>query len=322
MTRAPTGAALAAALADIKLHHSVFALPFAVLAAFLATPKPVAWPVFGGQLALVVVCMVAARTFAMLVNRLADASIDARNPRTARRAIPAGRMSRRQAAAFAGVAAAGLVAGAAGFLLFFGNAWPIALSPLVLAILAFYSFTKRFTSAAHVFLGLALGVSPPAAAIAVNPPLLWNDFGLAAHTLAGFVPVPMPVGLSWTLWLLAAFVLLWVAGFDIAYALQDLDFDRAEGLRSIPAALGARGALAASRSMHLTAFLCLLLAFRAAPPFGPVFGVAVAGVAVLLILEHAVLARRGTAGLPLAFFTLNGVVSVLLGVAGIVDVLA
>lgn len=293
---------LRAVARDIKLAHSVFALPFAVLGAFLAAPRGgtggILWARFAGLLALVVVCMVLARTWAMLVNRIADARFDADNPRTAGRALPSGRLSAARARAIAGASAVLFMLAAALFGVIDANWWPALLSGPVLAWIAFYSFTKRFTAWCHLFLGGALAASPIAAVIAVDP-------GLLAR--------------SGTPWWLAGMVLLWVAGFDVIYALQDLEFDRARGLSSIPARLGWRGAAWVSRALHAGALAALVMAWRTEPRFGVVFGVAVALVGVLLVSEHAVLARRGKAGLDMAFFTLNGVVSVLLGLAGVAD---
>lgn len=303
-TPAPLAARVGLALRDIKLAHSVFALPFAVLAAFLTAPRdgkegPLLWDRFAGMLALVVVCMFFARTWAMLVNRVADARIDAANPRTARRAFAAGSLNARDGALLLTASAAGLLIACAGFGLFFANWWPLWLGVPVLLWIGFYSFTKRFTFLCHIFLGGALAASPLAAAIGVG--------GINALTPA----------LGW----LAAMVLLWVAGFDVIYALQDLDYDRSVNLNSVPARFGWRGAAWISRAMHLGALACLSMAWRTEPRFGTVFAVALALVAAVLAFEHTVLARRGKAGIPMAFFTLNGIVSCTLGLLGVVDVL-
>ncbi len=295
------------ALRDIKLAHSVFALPFAVLGAFLAAPRigdsGIHWSRFGGMLALVVACMFFARTWAMLVNRVADARIDAANPRTARRAFAAGSLNARDGLLMLAAGAAGFLVCCAGFGLFFGNWWPLTLGVPVLVWIGFYSFTKRFTFLCHVFLGGALAASPPAAAIAVG--------GMETLTGPGAA----------TLWWLAGMVLLWVAGFDVIYALQDLDHDRAAGLHSVPARFGWRGAARISRAMHAGALGCLAMAWRSSEVFGPVFGTAVAVVGGVLVWEHLILARRGKAGIPMAFFTLNGLVSLVLGATGMVDLL-
>lgn len=293
------------AMADIKLAHSVFALPFAVLAAFLARPADPArpgatWDSFALQLGLIVVCMVLARTWAMLVNRLADRGIDAANPRTARRVVASGRLGARDAWVIA-LGCAGLFVGVCGlFWLMQGNGWPLALSVPVLAWIAFYSFTKRFTLLCHVFLGGALAASPVAAAIAVNPGAL---------------------GTVMAIWFLAGMVVCWVAGFDVIYALQDTEFDRSVGLHSVPSKLGPERAIWVSRALHAAAFALLVLAGRSDARFGPVFWGAIALVGLLLVVEHAILAKRGKAGLEMAFFTINGIVSCVLGAAGVADVL-
>lgn len=370
------------ALSDIKIAHSVFALPFAILAAFLvaprslapaaqrevdalrtagtpveetsawvtysvpdsnptdnafqmaAIPKHIDWPRFLGQLALVVLCMVLARTWAMLVNRLADHRFDAGNPRTARRVFASGRLDTRSGWLIALGCAALFQLAAAGFWIFFNNSWPTYLAIPVLGWIALYSFTKRFTWLCHLFLGGALAASPIAAVIAVNPSEL-ADFkwvsDLPLRDLVGRLSmsfydatpdwrIPSIYGSGATVSLLAAFVLCWVAGFDVAYALQDIDFDRTTGLHSIPAKLGHHGALWVSRALHTLAFLFLLLAWIAGP-FALLMFIAVVLVAHLLVFEHIVLARRGVAGLPLAFFTLNGIVSLLLGAVGCIEVI-
>ena len=290
---------------DIKLAHSVFALPFAILGAFLAWSK--SYPDTRGfilQLALIIPCMVFARTWAMLFNRIADRRFDAENPRTQRRALAASRLAPAQAWAAALASAALFVGSASLFGVFFQNWWPAILSVPVLAWIAFYSLTKRFTALCHIFLGGALAASPIAAAIAVNP-----------STVLFSWPPSQP-----SIYLLAGMVLCWVAGFDVIYALQDIDFDRARGLSSIPARLGWRGAAWVSRLLHALAVLFLVGAWLGHGHLGTLFGVGVGLVIALLIAEHIILARRGKAGLDMAFFTLNGVVSVVLGLAGCIDV--
>lgn len=310
----PQPTPLTAALSDIKLAHSVFALPFAVLAAFLAAapfPNPSR---FAAQLALVVVCMVLARTWAMLLNRLADRKIDADNPRTARRALAAGRLTPRAGWAIAAACAALFLLTCSAFHILLHNPWPIALAPLVLAWLALYAYTKRFTFLCHFFLGSALAISPIAAVIAIDPTHL--TMTPSALTLTGYLTPT-----AHAVFYLCAFVLLWVAGFDITYALQDLDFDRDAGLHSVPARFGWRRALWIARILHAVAFLALIAAIRTAPQLGVITAAAATLVAALLIYEHIVLARRGAAGIPMAFFTINGVVSLILGTAGITDTL-
>ncbi len=299
-------AKLRLAMGDIKLAHSVFALPFAILGGFLVAPYKgdapfpgLDWRALGGMLGLVVLCMVAARTWAMLFNRLADARLDADNPRTARRAFAAGRLSRAEGIAMLAGSAAVFLLACSMFGFVYHNWWPILLGAPVLVWVAFYSLTKRFTWLCHVFLGGALAASPIAAAIAVGPSRL-------ADTPEVF-------------WI-AAMVVCWVAGFDIIYALQDLDHDRSAGLRSMPARFGWRWAVWISRLLHLTALGCLVAALMVSSQLGLLFSIAVAIVAGLLLDEHAVLAARGREGIPMAFFTLNGVVSIALGLAGCLDI--
>lgn len=294
----PSRAPIILALSDIKLHHSVFALPFAVLGAVLALPADPDWRRFAGQLTLIVVCMFFARTWAMLVNRIADRRIDADNPRTQRRALASGALSLRAASTTALASSAAFAIACAGFLIFFDNPWPLILAVPTLLWIAFYSYTKRFTALCHVFLGGALAASPLAAAIAIDPA------SLSAHP---------------SIWFLAGMVLCWVAGFDVLYALQDLDFDRESKLHSIPAALGANGAAWASRALHVIAIAFLITAAMTDNRLSAPFYAAIALVALLLIAEHAILIKRGLAGLPMAFFTINGVVSLILGAVGALD---
>ncbi|MCW5775811.1 MAG: putative 4-hydroxybenzoate polyprenyltransferase [Phycisphaeraceae bacterium] len=295
----PLAATTRVIAADIKLAHSVFALPFAVLAVFIARDHADPAGIVVLKLSLVVLCMIAARTWAMLVNRIADRRIDSLNERTRARALPSGRLSPRAASTAASMAAVAFLAFTSLFLVF-GNPWPALLALPVLAWIAFYSFTKRFTAASHLFLGGALAASPIAAAIAVNPASL-------GHTPA--------------LWWFAGMVLVWVAGFDVIYALQDEAFDRERGLHSIPAALGRRRAVWVARVLHALAFFCLIAAGLVEPRLGLMYAVAVALVGALLIVEHIVLHRRGLAGLNVAFFTLNGIISIVLAAAAIADLL-
>jgi 4-hydroxybenzoate polyprenyltransferase len=295
---------------DIKLAHSIFALPFALLAFFLAKPAGMGARRLGATLGLVVVCMVSARTWAMLVNRLADARIDAANPRTSRRALASGAVDRGTGILAAVVSAGVFVLACGGFWLVAQNPWPCFLSAPVLAWIALYSFTKRFTALCHLVLGTALAASPLAAAIAVDPGSLSR---------------------APSLWWTAGFVMLWVAGFDVIYAFQDKPVDESSGLNSIPAKLGIARAAWVSRFMHAGAVALLVVCWRAEPRLGWLFGVAVALVAGLLVWEHVIVAglvrtyRQHPAqpppGLNMAFFTLNGVVSCVVGGVGIFDVL-
>ena len=259
----------------IRFPHSVFALPFALAAAALAANQS---GITVRQLVWIVVAMVAARSAAMGFNRLVDHSIDARNPRTAGRELPRGVLSRREVLAFVALSSVVFVV-AAGML----NTLCLALSPVALAIVFGYSYTKRVTSASHLVLGLALGVAPVGAWLAVRGRL---------------EAAPLVLGLA---------VMLWVAGFDTLYACQDADFDRREGLHSLPARLGVARALLLARGMHALAVLLLSWVFWLAP-LHPLYLVGVGGVAALLTWEHS-LVRAQDLSRVMHAFNLNGWVS-------------
>ncbi|MFM1936454.1 MAG: hypothetical protein RI990_1413 [Planctomycetota bacterium] len=299
-----TAAGLSAAreiAADIKLSHSVFALPFALLGAFMALPEgPMAWDRLAVTGALVVACMVTARTAAMVANRLLDRAIDARNPRTAQRALPAGRVSPgAMRMAYVGSALA-FVACTAGFGVLQGNWWPLALVLPVLAWISAYGLVKRFSMLCHVWLGAGLAISPLAAALAVRP---------------GALGSPAP-------WFLSAMVLLWVAGFDVLYAMQDTEVDVRDGLHSMPSRLGPARAAWVSRAMHAGCIAMLAFTWRAEPVFGPAFGAASILAAAVIVGEHVLLATGGAGGFAKHFTLLNGIVSVVLGATGIASVVA
>jgi 4-hydroxybenzoate polyprenyltransferase len=282
---------------DIKLSHSIFALPFALLAMFLAAGSMTRLPTWIEAL-LILWCMFTARTFAMATNRWADRKLDAANPRTAGRAIPSGQLSPWFVFLMMILCAIGFVAGCAGFIPNL-NPWPLVLSPLVLFWLAFYSFAKRFTWLCHVILGIALAISPLAAAIAIEPAYLKE------------APV----------YLLVLMVATWVAGFDIIYALQDVEVDRQSGLYSMPSRLGERKALWISRGLHVVSLIALVSLWNLERQLGLLFFIGVVIVAGLLILEHALVWGSKTGRINMAFFTVNGVISLLLGLLGIIDVL-
>ena len=260
----------------IKWEHSIFALPFALCGAFLAAGGMPSWR----QLGWIIVAMVAARSAAMAFNRLADATIDAANPRTQARALPAGALSKKFVLVFVVSSCAVFVCAAWQL-----NRLALLLSPVALAVVLFYSYTKRFTRWSHLVLGLSLGIAPAAAWIAVrgslNPSIL----------------------------LLTAAVIFWVAGFDILYACQDYDFDRHAGLHSIPRHWGISPALWVARCFHL-AMLLLLAASLSAFHLGKVSAIGVAAVAALLIYEHSLVSSKDLSKLNAAFFTMNGVISV------------
>jgi 4-hydroxybenzoate polyprenyltransferase len=260
----------------IKFSHSVFALPFALTSMALAAADGVRWT----QVGWILVAMVGARSAAMGFNRLADHALDARNPRTAGRELPRGILSRTEVWAFVIVSAAALVL-AAGML----NRLCLWLSPVALAIVFVYSYTKRFTSLSHLVLGLALAVAPVGAWLAVR---------------GSFDAVPILLGLA---------VLFWVAGFDTIYACQDVDFDRQEGLRSLPAWLGVRSALRVARVFHAFA-VALLLSLYWIAALHPLYLAGVAGVAALIVYEHSLVRHDDLSRVDMAFFTLNGWISI------------
>jgi 4-hydroxybenzoate polyprenyltransferase len=276
----------------IKFEHSVFALPFALTGAMLAFRQDgFAGGQIGRRLLWIVVAMVGARSAAMSFNRLVDADVDARNPRTAMRHLPTGRLSRAFAWGFV-TASSALFIFAAGQL----NRLCLRLAPLALAIVFFYSFTKRFTSFSHLVLGFSLGIAPAAAWIAVrgslDPRILW----------------------------LTAAVTFWTGGFDVIYACQDYDFDCAEGLSSVPRSLGISGALYVARALHALMVLSLL-ALVAALHLGALALAGVAVVTALLIYEHSLVKAHDLSRVNAAFFTMNGYVSVLFFVFWAADIL-
>lgn len=280
----------------VKFSHSVFALPFALIAAILAGRdlKGRDCP-YAGQLGLIVLCMVAARSAAMTFNRIVDAQIDARNPRTAGRPLPAGRLSFPAAWAMFALSVLTFGAGCLGFHFFFDNIWPILLSGPVLIYLCSYSFTKRFTRWSHFFLGTAIAVSPVATWIAINPATV----GLAALALMGAVA-------------------FWIGGFDIIYACQDIEIDRREGLHSLPARLGPARALWIARASHVAAVVGLVFLGKAAG-LGLIYAVGVVLAAGLLLVENVLVRPGDYRNVNLAFFTFNGAVSFALVAAVAVD---
>jgi len=260
----------------IKWEHSIFALPFALCGAMLAAGG---WPAWR-QLVWIIVAMISARSAAMAFNRLADASIDAANPRTATRALPGGQLTPAFVSTFV-LAACGIFVFAASQL----NRLTLILSPVALAVILFYSYTKRFTRWSHLFLGFALGIAPAAAWIAVRG------------------------SLDPRILLLTAAVTFWVGGFDVIYSCQDHDYDRIHGLHSLPRYVGIRKALVIARVFHIV-MLGLLIALVVAFGLGKLAMAGVVAVAVLLLYEHALLRHDDLSKLNAAFFSMNGVISV------------
>ena len=271
----------------IKWEHSIFALPFALCGAMLAAggfPSP-------HQLLWIIVAMVAARSAAMAFNRWADAAIDAANPRTSSRALPAGNLSAAFVVTFVVVSSAIFILAASRL-----NRLTLLLSPVALAVLLLYSYTKRVTRWSHLVLGFALGIAPAAAWIAVRG------------------------ALDPRILLLTAAVTFWVGGFDVLYACQDFDFDCQAGLHSVPRYFGIPAALWVARAFHLIMVL-LLVALLISFGLGMWAGLGVLAVIVLLIYEHSLVRADDLSKLNAAFFTMNGVISVLFFVFVAADVL-
>jgi 4-hydroxybenzoate polyprenyltransferase len=265
----------------IKFEHSVFALPFALTGALLAARAKVhGWPTLR-QILWIVVAMVAARSAAMTLNRIVDLRYDKENPRTKMRALATGELSLSFAWIFTTVAVA----------VFFFAAWQLnllalKLAPVAMAVLFFYSYTKRFTNWSHLFLGFALGISPAAAWIAITG------------------------GLDWHMLILCGAVTLWVGGFDVLYACQDVEFDKSAGLHSIPKRFGIARALQIARVMHVGVVVLLSwLAFGFGLPWPAWAGIAV--VAALLAYEHSLVKADDLSKLNAAFFAVNGYISML-----------
>jgi 4-hydroxybenzoate polyprenyltransferase len=284
------GHRLRTVLEMIKFEHTIFALPFALLGMLLAAGGWPSWRTVGW----IAAAMVGARSAAMGFNRLADRHLDAANPRTADRALPAGRLTPRFVALFVATSLALLVVAAWRL-----NPLALALSPVAILVLLGYSYTKRFTALSHLVLGLALSAAPLGAWIAVRGDVTATPLALAAA------------------------VLFWVAGFDILYALQDIEFDRARGLRSIPAALGVGPSLVVSAAFH-----AVMLALLATLPLlysgglGGWFWLGVTGCTALLAYQHWIVRPGDLSRLDAAFFQANGILAAWLFAATAVDVLA
>ncbi len=271
----------------IKIEHSVYALPFAYAGAFLAAAGLPSWH----DLLWISVAMVGARSAAMALNRLIDAELDARNPRTAARELPAGRLGRREVWLFTVVSVALLVLAAFNLSPPCRYLWPIPLAAFVL-----YPYAKRFTWFCHYALGLTLGLAPAAAWVAVT---------------GGVAPQA---------WLLFVAVGLWVGGFDVMYAIFDLDFDRAHGLHSVPVAVGQRGALVVATASHVVTVVLLAVVGQLSD-LDWVYWLGLVVVAAVLAWPHVDIARRGLRRVGMGFMTVNGVVGLLYGAVVIVAVL-
>jgi 4-hydroxybenzoate polyprenyltransferase len=268
----------------IKIEHTLFALPFALLGATLAAREVGRMPMsfWAGKLIWITLAMVGARSAAMAFNRIADRDIDAANPRTASRALPAGMVDARFVWIF--TCAASLLFVAAAWRL---NRLALILSPVALGSILMYSYTKRFTAASHLFLGWCLAIAPSGAWIAIQGRL---------------AAVPL---------LLSLCVMLWTAGFDILYACQDFDFDSRTGLHSIPQSVGISKALIIARVLHGLMFVCLIVFFYAAR-LGWIGFIGVAATGLLLVYQHSLVKPGDLSRLNAAFFTTNAFVSIIL----------
>ena len=280
---------------DIKISHTLFALPWAILATFLAA-RETSHRITTTKILLILGCMVTARTVAMAANRLLDARLDQLNPRTARRAIPSGALSRSFVASIALACALAFIACCYGFYYYYNNPWPIALSLPVLAFLAAYPFLKRFTRLCHYYLGAALALAPVCAWVAISGQISWPPL------------------------IMAVAVLLWTAGFDILYACQDYDSDVATGVHSVPAKVGIKKALWVARLTHAACAAALIAIGLVSPTLSTFYFIG-AGLAIaLLIVEHALVKPDDLSKITLAFFTINGIISLLVAAMGMVDI--
>jgi 4-hydroxybenzoate polyprenyltransferase len=270
----------------IRFSHTIFALPFALTSAALAWHTAQSFSLW--QLVGILLCMVFARSAAMAFNRLADRDIDAQNPRTATRHLPAGSLSVTTVWLFTLLSAAGFI-GSTTIFLTFDNPWPLYLSVPVLLFLCAYSYTKRFTALAHYWLGVSLFLAPVAAWIAIRGIPGWPE-----------MLTPLLLGGS---------VLFWVAGFDIFYACQDADFDRQAKLHSIPATLGVAMSLKVALVSHLVMLGLLIALGLTSPPLGWIFMSGVLCVGLLLFYEHSLVRADDLTRVNLAFFNVNGIIS-------------
>lgn len=278
----------------IRFSHTIFALPFALLAAVMAWKAEPPVPFRLQDLVGILVCMVFARSAAMAFNRLADQRIDALNPRTQQRHLPTGALKPASVVLFTVLCSLGFVSGTLLFLP--GNRLPLYASAPVLLYLFGYSYAKRFTSLAHFWLGAALMLTPMAAWVAIRGELTWP-----------------PV-------LLGAAVMFWVSGFDIIYACQDVAFDKKMRLRSVPARWGVAGALRMAAACHFVTFLLLLALPLVYPQFGAIYVVGVLAIGALLWYEHSLVRPDDLARVNRAFFQVNAILSVVVLLIGTIEI--
>ena len=288
----------------IKFSHSIFAMPFALIAAFLAARAiNLVWPGWI-RLGLIILCMVLARTFAMTFNRLVDRDFDSRNPRAMRRPSVTGEVSRAFMIGTLLICGLLFIGVTLLFDLILGNVYPVVLAVPVLGWIGLYSFTKRFTWLCHFFLGSSLCLAPLSAWIAIVPP---HGPVLGAQVLP-----------------LAGAVLFWLPGFDILYALQDVEIDRKEKLFSLPARFGVAESLWISRACHFLVIVLLLafgLGVGGGLPLGPIYWLGFAAVVLLLVIEQSLVKPNDISRVNLAFMTLNGLVGLIFGLTTIAAIL-
>lgn len=271
----------------VMFQHTIFSFSFGIVSLLLASNGQFHWR----KILLLVIGLLAARTGANAINRVIDADIDQANPRTAVRQIPQGKMSKKEALWFA-IACFIVTVIVAGLL----GPVTLALSPIALFFMVFYSYTKRFTALCHLVLGFTCAMAPAGAWIAIT-----NSF-------------------SWTAFFLSGANMLWVAGFDIIYGSQDVAFDRSHGIHSIPAAVGVKNGLLIARFFHVITFGCLVLAGIVTPQFGWIYFVGLVVIGSLLIVEHKVVRPDHLAHAEIASYNVNEIVSLVFLVAGVLDV--
>ncbi len=303
-TAPPSVPALKVFLNLIKFSHSIFALPFALVAMFLAARQTGQWFPGIGAFVLIIGCMVSARTFAMTFNRIVDRKFDAHNPRTRNRPSVTGALSVRWMTTALVISAAAFIAFTSGFWGLLHNPWPVMLAIPILGFIAFYSYTKRFTWLCHFVIGASLGLAP-------------------LSTWVALVPPRGPLISIQIIWLALA-VTTWTAGFDLLYAMQDIDIDRRDRLYSMPAQFGPRVTLIVSRLCHGCTLLALAafgMALGGGLVLGPVYWIGWITVTILLATEQALVKADDISRINLAFMTINGIVGLVFGVLSIAAIL-
>lgn len=271
----------------VMFQHTIFSFSFGLVSMLLATKGVLEWR----KIVLLLIGLLAARTGANAINRVIDAEIDKRNPRTATRQIPQGKMTKREALIFS-IACFAVTVIVAGLI----NTVCLVLSPVAIFFMVIYSYTKRFTALCHLVLGFTCAMAPAGAWLAMTGSLSWIAIFLAGANM------------------------FWVAGFDIIYGAQDVDFDRANGIHSIPAALGLKNGLLVARLFHVIAYACLVIVGLLAPAFGWIYGIGLIVIGILLIVEHSVVRPDHLKHAEVASYNVNELVSVVFLVASLWDI--